>query len=311
MICAGVDVSKLKLDVVIHPSKQHLTVPYTPKGLAQMDAFMAAHHVGRVGFEASGGYEWPLLAHLRGGLIEAARFQPFQIKAFARSKLRRAKNDRLDAGVIAEFTACQNELPPLPDASLDGLTDHLTYIEQIESQIMALKTMLETTRDKRIISCKAREIAALERRKLAEIALLTKTISADAAMKRKLELLVSIKGVGVRTALAMLVRMPELGAMTREQAAAMAGLAPYDDDSGTRKGARHVMGGRGRLRKSLFMAAFVCARCNGDLKAFFTRLRQNGKSHLAATIATARKLLILANAILQRGTPWQPEKLKS
>ena len=314
MICAGVDVSKLKLDVVIHSSGHreqfHLCVPYTREGLAKMDAFFCTHQVRRVGFEASGGYEWPLLAHLRGGLIEAARFQPFQIKAFARSKLRRAKNDRLDAGVIAEFTACQSELPPLPDASLDGLTGHLTYIEQIEGQIMALKTMLETTRDKRIIGCRAREIAALERRKLAEIALLTKTICANAAMKRKMELLVSIKGVGTRTALAMLVRMPELGAMTREQAAAMAGLAPYDDDSGTRKGARHVTGGRERLRKSLFMSAFVCARCNDDLKAFCKRLRQNGKSHLQATIATARKLVILANAILQRGTPWIPERPK-
>jgi transposase len=310
MICAGVDVSKTKLDVVIYPSGQHLTVPYTPAGLAKMDAFMATHRVMRIGFEASGGYEWPLLAHVRKGKIEAARFQPFQIRAFARSRLRRAKNDRLDGGVIAEFTASQAELQALPDADMDGFAGHLTYIEQIEGQIMALKTMLETARDKRIIGCRVREIASLARRRQAEIALLTKRIEANAQIKRRMDLIVSIKGVGARTALAMLVRMPELGAMTREQAAAMAGLAPYDDDSGARKGARHVAGGRERLRKSLFMSAFVCARCNPDLAAFFKRLRQRGKSHLAATIATARKLIILANAILQRGTPWQPETLK-
>jgi transposase len=310
MICAGVDVSKTKLDVVIYPGKQHLTVPYTPEGLEKMDAFLALHRVRRVGFEASGGYEWQLLAHLRKGPLEAARFQPFQIRAFARSKLRRAKNDRLDGGVIGEFTACQTELPPLPDAGMDGWAGHLTYIEQIEDQIMTLKTMLETTRDKRIVSCRVREIESLERRRLAEIALLTKRICANAAIKRRMDLLVSIKGVGARTALAMLVRMPELGAMTRGQAAAMAGLAPYDDDSGTRKGARHVMGGRARLRKSLFMSGFVSSRWNPDLAAFYKRLRQNGKCHLTATIATTRKLVILANAILQRATPWQPQKLK-
>lgn len=316
LICAGVDVSKDKLDIFIYyPSqiesqhkKHHLVVSYDADGLSKMDAFMAIHQVQRIGFEASGGYEWRLLVHLRKGAIEAARFQPFQIKAFAKSKLRRVKNDKLDAEIIAQFTACQMELPPLPDANLDGLADHLTYIEQIEGQIMALKTMLETTHDKRIIGCRTREIATLERRKLAEIALLTKTLCTSKSMKRKMELLVSIKGVGVRTALAMLVRMPELGDMTREQAAAMAGVAPYDDDSGKRKGSRHIVGGRARLRKSLFMSAFVAARWNPDLKSFYKRLRDHGKSHLVAVVATARKLIILANAIVARNTLWLPEK---
>ena len=307
IISAGIDVAKLKLDIVIYPSGQHLTVDYDAAGLKQMDGFMQAHHAVRAGFEASGGYEWRLLTHLRAGPIQSARFQPFQIKAFAKSKLRRAKNDKLDAGVIAEFTASQETMPALPDARLDGLADHLTYIEQIEDQLARLKTMLETTHDNRIRRAYANDIARLDRRKLAEIALLVKYISTLEPLKRKLELLQSIKGVGLRTALAFLVRLPEIGSMSREQAAAMAGLAPYDDDSGKRRGLRHIAGGRSRLRKSLFMSAFTSTRCNPDLKAFYSRLRDNGKLHRVAVIATARKLVITANAIIARNTPWLPK----
>jgi transposase len=103
------------------------------------------------------------------------------------------------------------------------------------------------------------------------------------------------------------VRLPEIGSLSREEAAALAGLAPYDDDSGKRRGLRHIHGGRQRLRKSLFMAAFSAAGWNPGLKAFYQRLRSRGKSHVCATVATARKLIILANAVLRRGTEWTPD----
>jgi transposase len=305
IICsAGIDVSKDKLDVGLFPGGQHLSVAYTQEGLAALDRFVAAHKVARIGFEASGGYEWRLLAHLRKGVIAAARFQPGQIKAFGKSRLQRAKNDRLDALLIAQFTASQSELPKLPDETLDGLAGHLTYIEQIEDRTATLKTMLEASRDPRIRRAQMADIKRLQARRGTELALLVKTIRAKADLARKLELIVSIKGVGQRSALALLVRMPEIGALTREQAAALAGVAPYDNDSGTRNGRRCVAGGRQRLRKSLFMAAFCATRWNRDLKATYLHLMERGKHHLTAVIAVARKLVILANSVVARDRPW-------
>src|SRR4029453_1645928 len=119
MICAGIDVAKNKLDAVIYPGGAHLCVAYDAQGLKHLDAFFQEHQVRRIGFEASGGYEWALLAHLRGGPIEAARFQPGQVRCFAKSRLRRAKNDRLRPAVIAAFTASLEAMPPLPNARFD------------------------------------------------------------------------------------------------------------------------------------------------------------------------------------------------
>lgn len=302
--CAGIDVAKDGLDIALYPGGEHLSVAYTVEGLVALDRFVATHAVARIGFEASGGYEWRRLCHLRKGKVAAARFQPGQIKAFGKSRLQRAKNDRLDAFLIAQFTASLGELPALPGAKLDGLAAHLTYIEQIEDRTATLKTMLEASRDARIRRAQMADIRRLELRRSAELALLVKTIAKDADLARKLELIISIKGVGERSALALLVRMPEIGELTREQAAALAGVAPYDNDSGARKGRRCVAGGRQRLRKSLFMAAFCATRWNKDLKATYIKLVERGKHHLTAVIAVARKLVILANSIVARGKPW-------
>jgi transposase len=308
MNCAGIDVCKTKLDIALHPGEVHLKVAYDADGLRQLDAFMRAHKVTRIGFEASGGYEWMLLAHLRGGSIAASRFQPGQVRHFAKSRLRQAKNDKLDARTIAAFTAGLEAMPPLPDARFDRLNAELTYLEQVETQIAVLKTMAETTRLARLKALHQRDIARLEKRRASHILLMVALIAGDEAVARRFHLIGSIPGIGTRTALALVVRLPELGTVSREEMAAIAGVAPFDDDSGSRQGRRQVRGGRTRLRKSLFMGAFCATRWNPDLKAFYERLRQRGKHHLTAVIAVARKLIILANAIVQRGTPWTPRQ---
>jgi transposase len=306
MICAGIDVSKAKLDIALHPTGAHLSVCYDAAGLKRLDAFLGEHRVSRIGFEASGGYEWRLLLHLRGSGVPAGRFQPGQVRYFAKSRLKRAKNDKLDAALIAAFTASLDELPALPDARFDVLNAELTYLEQVEEQIAMLKTMAETTGTPSLKRLHEQDIARLERRREARMVLIGKLIAKDHELARRLALLVSIKGIGRRTALALVIRLPELGSLSREQVTALTGLAPYDDDSGKRRGRRHVRSGRARLRRSLFMGAFTASRCNPDLKALYQRLRANGKHHLVATIAVARKLVILANSVVARGTPWTP-----
>ena len=117
--------------------------------------------------------------------------------------------------------------------------------------------------------------------------------------------MLSIPGLGERTAIAIVIRMPELGSVSREEAAALAGLAPFDRDSGKQKGERHIAGGRTRLRRSLYAAALPAAfHWNAQLKTFYKRLVENGKNHRAALTACARKLITYANTVVQRGTPW-------
>jgi transposase len=307
MICAGIDVGKSHLDISIHPGGAKLKVAYDAAGLKTLDAFLHEHGVSRVGFEASGGYEWRLMVHLRAGKRPAARLQPAQVRYFAKSRLQRAKNDRLDAALIAAFTASLQQLPALPDARFDRLSAEQTYLEQVEQQIALLKTFAETALSQTVKDRHARAIARLETCRKAHLLLIEKAVRGDSELARRLDLLISIKGIGLRSALCLVIRLPELGKASRAEIAALAGVAPYDDDSGRHHGRRRIQGGRQRLRKSLFMCAFTAARHNPDLAAFYKRLRQNGKEHLCALIAVERKLVILANAVIARRTEWTPQ----
>lgn len=306
MICAGIDVAKDRLEVAIHPGGARLEVGNDAAGLQALDAFLDTHGVERVGFEASGGYEWRLMAHLRQGPRPAARLQPAQVRAFAKSRLQRAKNDRLDARLIAAFTAALERLPALPEARFDNLAAELTYLEQIEQQIALVKTFAEAALTDSIRRRHQRQIETLTKKREAEIERIAKAMRADAQLSRRLDLLVSIKGIGLRSALALVIRLPELGQASREAVAALVGVAPFDDDTGKRCGIRHIDGGRERLRKAVFMCAFTAARHNPDLAAFYKRLRQKGKDHKLAVIAVARKLVVLANAVVARGSEWTP-----
>ena len=154
------------------------------------------------------------------------------------------------------------------------------------------------------------DIARLKARRLSQIRAIAKQLRAHHDLAVRLDLVMSIPGIGERTALALLVRMPELGCLSREEAAALAGVAPFDNDSGQYKGQRRIAGGRARLRRSLFAAALPAAfRWNKAVMAFYARLTAAGKTHNAALIACARKLLIYANTVLQRGTPWTEKPL--
>jgi transposase len=232
-------------------------------------------------------------------------FQPAQVRAYAQFHSQRAKNDQLDAALIAACTAAKKKIHAAPDPRLAPLAEHLTLIEQISEDIAQLKTRRETCRDQRIRRFWDEEIARLKQLLRSEFEALIAVIRQHRDLAEKLDLLASIDSVGVRTAVAILVRMPEIGRITRQQAAALAGLAPYDDDSGDHVGARHIDGGRERLRKSLYAAALPGAfRWNPQLTAIYQRLTAAGKPHKVALIACARKLLVYANTVVARGTPW-------
>jgi transposase len=309
MLTAGIDTAKDKLDIAIHGQPNTWTVTNSLPGWKRLAGELAAAGVERIGIEATGGYERGVTRHLQAAGFIVVVLQPLQVKAFAKLHLRRAKNDRIDAMLIAACTVAldaRNKLPP--DPRFDALTDHLTFIEQLEEDIARYKTRLEHISDARLRRSVNADIARLEKRCAGELKRLIGALRGHADLAHRFELVLSVPSIGERTALAIVLRLPELGQVSREEAAALAGLAPFVHQSGKRRGETHIGGGRGRLRRSLYAAALPGAfRWNPALKALYARLMARGKTHKSALVACARKLLVFANTVVARGTPWVQE----
>ena len=305
IITAGIDTSKAKLDIALHGTDKYWQVENALKGWQKLASLLTKAGVTRAGIEASGGYERGVVAHLRHNGITVILLQPIQVRAFARARLQRAKNDKIDAVLIAAFAASIDDIRQPPDPRLDELAQFLTFIDQIDEDIARIATRLEHTHDTRLVRLARSDIARLRLRRAAELARIVKRLRAHDDLARRLDLIASVPGIGEPTAVAILVRMPEIGRVTREQAAALAGLAPFDNDSGQYKGQRRIAGGRGRLRRSLYCAALPAAfRWNAALVALYKRLTTAGKSHKLALTACARKLIIYANTVVARNQPW-------
>jgi transposase len=309
MICAGIDTGKYKLDVAIDDTDDPLQVENTAEGHKALVKWLKDREVTRVGIEASGGYERAVVAVLRSKSFEVIVFQPAQVRAYAKFRQQRAKSDNGDARLIAACTAAVDTVHAAPDPRLAPLAGHLTMIDQIGEDIARFKNRLESCHDKRQRAVWMAYIARLTRQLKSEREGLVKAIRRHPDLAARLDLIHSVDGVGLPTAVAVLVRMPEIGRLSREQAAALAGLAPYDDDSGTRKGVRRIAGGRERLRRALYLAAMPAAmHWNQQLIDFYKRLMAAGKEHKRALVACARKLLAFINTVVARGMPWQKEQ---
>src|SRR5215813_11830040 len=233
IVCAGIDTGKYKLDVALAGAAARRQVDNTAEGHARLSAWLRQHAVERVGIEASGGYEGAVVAHLRREGFVVIVWQPAQVRAYAKFLLQHAKNDGIDAKLVADCTAAAKTIHAPPDPRLLPFAEHLTFIEQLGEDIARLKGLLRT-----------------------EFKALVAKIRSHADLAERLDLIDSVAGVGLPTAVAILVRMPELGQLSRGEAAALVGVAPYDDDSGTYVGIRHIAGGRERVRGALYAAAF-------------------------------------------------------
>ena len=307
-ICAGIDTGKRKLDAAIEGHREQLQVENTPEGHKALVTWLQQHRVKRVGIEASGGYEQPVVAELRRKRFVVVVFQPAQVRGYAKFHLQRAKNDKIDAALIAACTAAVRKIHAAPDPRLQPFAEQLTMIDQVGEDIARLKNRIESCRNAQFNKLWQEDIARLEQRQKAELKTLVASIRKHPDLANRLDLINSVDGIGLPTAVAILVRMPEIGQITREQAAALAGLAPYDDDSGEQVGARHIEGGRKRLRRALYTASLAASfRWNQQLIQLYKRLTAAGKEHKRALVACARKMLIFANTVVARGTPWCDE----
>jgi transposase len=305
MVAAGIDVAKLHLDIAIHGIRQGCRVAYTPEGLGELLRLLRRHQVTRVGLEASGGYERDVVAYLREAGLVVVVLQPAQVRAYAKVKLLRAKTDRIDAQLIAAFAAEHAVIREVSDSRLTALAERLTCLEQIEEDMARIKVRLEHVREADMVHDWKEDLARLRQRRRRTMARLLTLLRQHDDLAQRLDLVLSIDGIGPRTAISLLIRMPELGRLSRGEAASLAGLAPFNHDSGDRKAERFIEGGRARLRTSLYAAALPAAfRWNAALVSLYARLKKAGKPHKVALVACARKLLIFANTIVARGTPW-------
>jgi transposase len=306
IITAGIDTAKDKLDVALQGQPRTLTIPNTKQGFIQLVAHLAKAGVSCVGIEATGKYQRPVTRHLEQAGLRVFVIQPLHIKAFAGVQGQRAKSDPIDAKLIAAFTALfHDQLKLPPEARFDALADALCFVEQIEDDIVRFKNRLEQATNAGQRRFYTNEIKRFTQRRDAALRRLGADLRKHPDLAQRVTLLLSIPTIGERTAISLVIRMPELGQVSREQAAAIAGLAPFVRQSGTWKGQTHIGGGRTGLRRALYMPAMAGAtRHNPVLKAFYARLIAAGKPAKSALTACMRKLLTIANAVVARGTPW-------
>lgn len=304
MKVAGVDVGKVWLDAAVHGLEDRGRWPNTRAGIGELIVWLKAREVGRVGMEATGGYERTLRSALDEAGLEVVVHQPMEVKLFGRLTRRKAKNDTLDARLIAAATVRIDTVRAASDRRLVELAERLTAYEQISDQLAQLKTSMEHVTLKDLAAALRTQIASLTQLKARLLAGVLQRLKAHDDLLARFRLLTSLPGVGPVVAASLVVRMPELGSMTRGQAAALIGVAPFDRDSGQYRGQRFIAGGRSRPRRMLYLAALAAKRCDPALKAFAQRLLDNGKPPKLAIVAVMRKLIEAANLVLQRGQPW-------
>jgi len=228
---------------------------------------------------------------------------PRQVRDFTKALGKLAKTDRIDAAILAHFAeATQPEPCPLPDEETRELRDLLTRRKQLQDMLTAEKNRLR--RAPFSLRPDIEEHIRWLEEKLKELE--RKIEGKTAAFGERMQILMSVPGVGLLTSAVLLGYLPELGKLSGKEIAALAGVAPFNRDSGEQKGKRAVWGGRKEVRAALYMATVAAVRWNPILRGFYQRLLGAGKPVKMALVAGMRKLLVILNAMAKRGTTWSP-----
>ena len=301
---AAIEVGKHELYVALGSAGELWSERNEPRVIKRLTQRLAESGCVRVLVEG-GSYQNLLVAALRAAELPVVIINPRRVREFARSIGRLAKTDRLDARVLALYgERIAPAVRELPDEQRQELRALWVRREQLIEMLVMEQNRLEHAPK------------TLHQRLCAHIDYLRQEIQqADDDLDRAVrnsplwdsyQLLRGVPGVGPVLSTALLCDLPELGRLNRREIAALAGVAPFNRDSGSLHGQRSIQGGRPRLRRVLFIATLAAARCNPVLKPFFQRLRAAGKPHKVALVATMRRLLLILNAMLKHQTPWRP-----
>jgi transposase len=298
----GLDVSKDWLDVATTQTATAWRIPNTGAGLAQLLAPLAGLHVHRVVVEASVGYQTMALERLHAAGFAVVLVQPIRARHFARALGRYAKTDAIDADVLARMALLAVEHSPLWEPVADEVADLKALVDR-RQQLLVLrdgeKKRLRFARAivrpdlERTVATLTAEVAVLEQR-------IDVLVASNQRLAEEVQLLESVRGVGRVSAAALRVAIPELGALTRQQVAALVGVAPMNRDAGGKTGRRYIRGGRDIARQALYMAALAGARWNSVLRARYLHLVAQGKKPKVAVVACMRKLLIHLNSLMRQ-----------
>jgi transposase len=307
-ITAGIDVSKARLDVHVHPQGESFALDNDEAGVAELvERLGKLDGLVGIGIEASGRYERLAVAQLAAAGLPVMVLNPAQVRHYAIAIGQRAKTDPIDARLIALFVqAVRPEVRPMADAQTQELATLMARRRQIVTMLVAERMRRQQAGPGPVRTSIARVVTALEDDLKDLDRHIDKLVRGTPIWRDKEDLLASVPGIGPTIARTLLAELPELGTLSPKQIAALAGLAPYTRQSGKWCGKTFIAGGRTAVRAALYMGAMVAARFNPTLKAFRDRLVKNGKPKLLALIATARKLLIILNAILRDKQPWRP-----
>jgi transposase len=304
-IHAGIDVSKATLDVAVTCQKEIKSFPNNEGGIKQIVFYLKKQVPFLTVMEATGGLEKLIAASLVEASIPVVVVNPRQVRDFAKAKGKLAKTDSIDAWILAEFAReIHPEVRPLPDKQTDEIKAMLVRRQQIIEMITMENNRLWSA-DRRVMPSIQDHLNWLKQ----ELKNLDKDlgdkIKQSPIWRKKDDLLQSVPGVGPVLSVTLLSSLPELGKMNRKQIAALAGVAPFNRDSGKYRGKRMTRGGRVRVRSSLYMAALVATRFNPVIKAYYKHLLDMGKIKKVALTACMRKLLIILNAMVRDHRPWQ------
>jgi transposase len=306
----GIDVAKAQLDIAIRPSGERWAVPNDAGDIMTLVERLQALHPALIVLEATGGWERAVTSALATAGLPVVVVNPRQVRDFARATGQLAKTDALDARALAHFADVIRPTPrPLPDAQTQELRALLGRRQQL--------VVMRTAEQNRLTGPSTRLITDIEAHITwlnASIATLDNDLEillrASPVWRANDDLLQSAPGIGPVCARTLLLELPELGTLNRQQIAALVGVAPLNCDSGTLRGRRTIWGGRAHVRTVLYMGTLVATRYNPRIKAFYQRLLAAGKLKKVALTACMHKFLTILNAMLKHRTPWQTQEIQ-
>jgi transposase len=303
----GIDVAKDSFDVASDPVGPKLSLPNDPTGRQLLLDSLQAHRVALIVLEATGGYERDLVANLLHAGFRVVVANPRQVRDFARGIGKLAKTDRIDAGVLARFGRV---VQPQPRPQPSGQMEVLAELVMRRQQLMDLRTQesnrLPQARHATVRKSLQKILRILDQQILDLDKLIRQNIESDDGLRRKDEIIQSVKGVGPGTSAMLLGRLPELGSLNRQEIAALVGVAPWDIKSGKWAGKSRIWGGRQEVRNMLYMAALAAIRSNPVIRLFYQRLESQGKLFKVAITACMRKLLVILNTLVRNDCLWSP-----
>ena len=300
-VYVGADIAKPKIDLLGHGLALPSPIPNNVSGYRQfLKCLGRLAEPVHVICEATGPYHRDFVAALHQADVPVSVVNPRLPRDFARSRNQLAKTDAIDARILADYGASARPAPtPRPDPLLVELQELVARRADLVADHTAQNNRLAQARCPKVLASLRRQLRWLEAEQEKFERLIDALIGATPVLRAKVELLVTVEGVGVRSASALLAALPELGTLSKNQVAALAGLAPFNRDSGAFRGRRSIHGGRLAVRTALYMAAFSATRFNPILKDFYQRLKAKGKPHQLALVAVMRKLLIHLNRLLK------------